>query len=184
MKTKEQIIDELSTEYASSSTKLDYDHWLEEKLVKFIQQNTLNRDKVKDVLKQERDFEVYGNGKKRYYICAEDSDIDEIADAICSLSLPAMSEEEIDKMVNNYGGFDAEFKLGGIAKGDYRNGIEDAINQLTNGRRKIKDISIHDKIKMYQKRYPNIMMGGFNGKDLRQAYFSGIEDTIEFLKKK
>ena len=96
MKTKEQIINELSIEYAKSDTRLDYDHWLEEKLVKIIQQNTLNREKVKDVLKQERDFEVYGNGKKRYYICAEDSDIDEIADAICSLSLPTLSEVDIE----------------------------------------------------------------------------------------
>ena len=46
----------------------------------------------------------------------------------------------------------------------------------------MKNLTDQDKIKMYQKRYPNIMMGGFNGKDLRRAYFSGIEDTIEFLK--
>lgn len=40
------------------------------------------------------------------------------------------------------------------------------------------EISDQDKIKMYLKRYPNIMMKGFSGSDLRQAYFGGIEDTI------
>ena len=40
------------------------------------------------------------------------------------------------------------------------------------------EISDKDKIKMYLKRYPNIMMNGFNGADLRQAYFRGIDDVI------
>ena len=39
------------------------------------------------------------------------------------------------------------------------------------------------KIKMYLKRYPNIMMNGFNGSDLRQAYFNGINDTLIILGK-
>ena len=44
----------------------------------------------------------------------------------------------------------------------------------------LKEIEIteEDQIQMYMKRYPNIMMNGFSGADLRQAYFKGIEDVL------
>ena len=47
----------------------------------------------------------------------------------------------------------------------------------------MKELSDNDKIKMYLKQYPNIMMNGFSGADLRQAYFRGIDDTIKELNK-
>ena len=46
-----------------------------------------------------------------------------------------------------------------------------------------KELTDQDKIKMCLKRYPNMMMGGFNGSDLRQAYFSGINDTLAIFEK-
>ena len=44
------------------------------------------------------------------------------------------------------------------------------------------EVSDNDMIKLYMKRYPNLMMNGFSGRDLRQAYFNGIKDILEFLK--
>ena len=48
----------------------------------------------------------------------------------------------------------------------------------------MKEITDKDKIKMFLKRYPNIMMSGFSGADLRQAYFMGMGDVVDFLKEK
>ena len=40
------------------------------------------------------------------------------------------------------------------------------------------EITDQDKIKMCIKRYPNMMLEGFNGADIRQAYFRGINDML------
>lgn len=45
----------------------------------------------------------------------------------------------------------------------------------------MKTITEKDKIQMCMKRFPNILMNGFNGSDLRQAYFNGIDDTVKKL---
>lgn len=40
-----------------------------------------------------------------------------------------------------------------------------------------------NKIQMCMKRFPNILMNGFSGSDLRQAYFNGIDDAVKELSK-
>jgi len=140
MKTAEdlrkQFQEEIGVDPGNQIGFLAYVDWIEKRLT---QQNTLNRDKVMEMLtKQDENghyWEIVRWDRKRIgadNLLAPYDGTEELADAICSLALPELSDKH--------------------------------------------------RIKMYLKKYPNIMMNGFSGADLRQAYFNGIDDTLAAIK--
>jgi hypothetical protein len=83
-----------------------------ELLEEYAQQNTLNRDKVMEILTSKAM-----------------SSLDEIVDAICSLSLPALSEGEIHKKaIEAAKEMFVPYRPGSVDQATYRVGYKDGFN--------------------------------------------------------
>jgi len=85
MKTAEEYFEEF---FGDIGEAIVDNHHAIEFAKKFASQNTLNRDKVMEVLKG---FDIYKHSAIKGHDAAYDSAIGKIADAICSLSLPTLS---------------------------------------------------------------------------------------------
>jgi len=92
MKTAEelrkQFQEETGVDPGNQIGFLAYVDWIEKRLT---QQNTLNRDKVMEILMGDRRGVSYN-----LYL----PEAEKIADALCSLALPEISEDEIDKLIS------------------------------------------------------------------------------------
>jgi predicted house-cleaning noncanonical NTP pyrophosphatase (MazG superfamily) len=88
---------------------------------------TLNRDKVMEVLNNNSQKSVIGNA-------VEEADFKYVTDALCSLSLPTLSEEEIHEKAVEYSK-EVNKRFGGIYSVRERsfmiNGYEAALKELT-----------------------------------------------------
>jgi hypothetical protein len=97
MKTAEEFLKEKNIDYSFFNTSLAKDviKWMEE----YAQQSTLNRDKVIEILDEAS--RIKPKGMPSGTIMFDKFPL--VADAICSLSLPTLSEGEIyDKALLKY----------------------------------------------------------------------------------
>ena len=114
MKTAEGYFEE----YFGTKPELPYSLDAVEFAKYYAQQNTLNRDKVMEILVKL--LKYYGG------IIIDDDELINSVDAICSLSLPNLNEEEIETIAKKV----ADENGGGLW-GDYYRAAKAAIKELT-----------------------------------------------------